>query len=480
MKSISVKEIIKATGATLLCGNEDIIIEGASINSRQINENDLFIPIVGEKVDAHKFMFDALKTGASVSFTSKHTKEDVENESLSDDKAVLKVDDTLRALQALAQYSRSRFNLPLVGITGSVGKTTTKEMVATALEAKYNTLRTEGNLNSQIGLSLMMLRFEDAHAAAVIEMGVSEEGEMNRLVAIAKPEFAVMTNIGMSHINQFKKKENTRREKLNIIDYFKEKSVLYVNADDELLREIAQYKNNPQKEMLIDDETKKALDKCKVTTFGTSPEYDFYATDIVTGSDGMEFTCNAKDGRSVPVKLNVPGMHNVINALAAIAVADGVGISMEDAAKALLSYKTIAMRGTIIDNGKFKIIDDTYNASPDSIKSGIDVVTGIKDATRKYAVLADVLELGEVSHDCHYEVGKYVAASSVDELVTVGNEAKYIAKAVNDAGVDKKVVSFDSNEDAINYLKDTVTDGAVLLVKGSRGMHMDEIVKALS
>lgn len=477
MEKIYVSEILKATGGELLAGNTDIYIVDATTNSREVKENNLFIPIIGERVDGHKFLVQALNDGASVSFTSIHDKNDAILSEISSDKALIKVDDTLKALQALAAYSRSKYNIPLVGITGSVGKTTTKEMVAAALSAKFNTLKTQGNLNSQIGLSLMMLRFDNAHEAAVIEMGVSENNEMSRLCNIAKPKYAVMTNIGMSHISQFKKRENTRREKLNIINHFDENSVLFVNADDELLMEIAKAKKG-EMSILIDEQTKVALDRCKVVTFGTSVECDYYATNIENDEQSSAFTMVNSD-KKIKVELNVPGMHNIINALAALAVSDELGINLDEASKELTKYHPIAMRGTIINNGKFGIIDDTYNASPDSIKSGINVLTGMKNATKTFAVLADVLELGEASYDCHYEVGVYVANSSVDELVTVGNEAKAIAKAVKDSNSTKVVHSFDNNNQAIEYLKKNVPNGAMLLVKGSRGMHMDEVVEAL-
>ena len=478
MEPISVKEILQAVNGELLTGNENIVIKGATTNSRQINKDDLFVPIIGERVDGHKFIAQALNDGASVSFTSEHTKENVSQLTDKEDKAVILVDDTLKALQDIATYSRSRFDVPLVGITGSVGKTTTKEMIAAALESAKCVLKTQGNLNSQIGVSLMMLRFEKKHEAAVIEMGVSEIGEMSRLVNIAKPGFAVMTNIGMSHINQFKVKENTRKEKLNIINCMEPSfGTLFVNGDDELLAQIIEYKKGNAR-IDISDDTKKILDKIKVVSFGTSKECDFYARDINLIDEKSTFTMVHGD-EIVPVTLNVAGKHNIINALAALAVSKQMGISYEDAVKGLRNYRPIAMRGTIISNGKFRIIDDTYNASPDSIKSGIDVLTGMSDVTRTYAVLADVLELGEVSYQCHYDVGKYVAQSKTDELVTIGNEAKAIAQAVNDANCGKVVHSFDSNEEAIAYLKENVCDNALLLVKGSRGMHTDEIVEAL-
>ena len=308
----------------------------------------------------------------------------------------------------------------------------------------------------------MMMRFNSCHEAAVIEMGVSENGEMTRLADIAKPKYAIMTNIGMSHISQFKKKENTRKEKLNIINHFDEDSVLFVNGDDELLNTISK-----------DD-----LVKGRIVRFGIGEHCDYRATDIISNDTNISFNV-VYEKKKLPVKLNVPGMHNVINALGAIAIANTMNLDVNKAIEGLSEYAPIQMRGSIIEKDGFKVIDDTYNASPDSIKSGIDVLVGIKDATRRFAVLADVLELGEMSYTCHYEVGQYLATKDVQELVTVGKEAKAIAKAVVEAGSSIKVSSFDSNEEAIRYLKEAIIKGSILLVKGSRGMHMDEVVKAL-
>ena len=455
-EEISVADILKVTNGKLIAGGDKAYIKGATTNSREVQAMDLFVPIIGERVDGHNFINMAFESGASVSLTSKEIQ--VENES----KALVLVEDTLKAFQQIAAFQRSKFLVPLIGITGSVGKTTTKEMISAALSKELNILKTQGNLNSQIGLSLMMMRFNSNHEAAVIEMGVSENGEMARLADIAKPKYAIMTNIGMSHISQFKKKENTRKEKLNIINYFEEDSVLFVNGDDELLNAIS-----------MDD-----LVKGKIVRFGIGEHCDYRAVDIVSNDSDISFTV-VFGNETYPVKLNVPGMHNVINALGAIAIADNMNLDVNKAIEGLGEYAPIKMRGEMIDKGGFKVIDDTYNASPDSIKSGIDVLVGIKDAKKKIAVLADVLELGEMSYTCHYEVGQYLATKEVHELVTVGNEAKAIAKAVVEAGSSMRVNSFDSNVEAIAYLKEAATQGSVLLVKGSRGMHMDEVVNAL-
>lgn len=468
MDYITVKEIINITNAKLLSGNEDTKVFGASTNSREINEGDLFVAIKGERVDGHKFIDMALNDGASATFTQ------VELDNYLEDKAYILVDDCLVALQQVAKYIREKYPISLVGITGSVGKTTTKEMIAAALETEKNVLKTAGNMNSQIGLSLMMFRLKKAHEMAVIEMGVSEPNEMVNLADIARPNVAVVTNIGVAHIQQFKSRENILKEKLQIIDNFTSSdNILFVNGEDDILsKDLSQYD--------LCETTKKALEKIKVVRFGTSSNCDYMAKDIVTKNGKCYFTA-VFDGVEEKIELNVLGIHNVYNALVALAVAKSYGVSIENAKKGLANYRPLAMRGTIEELGNLTIIDDTYNASPDSMKSGINVLLSLENVEKRYAVLADILELGESSYECHYEVGKYISDKNIDEVVVVGNEAKAIVKAIKDSGNTAIITNmFDTNLEASNYLKASFKEKeCAILIKGSRGMKTDEIVKSL-
>lgn len=467
MEPMKIKEIVEATGGTLLCGSEETRIRSVSINSNEIGADALFVPIIGERVDAHRFLGSALDNGAAASFTSRP-------ETAVHGGTQILVADTVKALQDMAACYRQRFSVPVVGVTGSVGKTTTKEMISAALETSLCVLKTAGNRNSQVGLPLTVLELEQKHQAAVIEMGMSERGEMAKLAAVACPSLGVMTNIGVSHIAQLGSRETIRQEKCNLADTFCSGSVLYVNGDDPLLRELAE-----GKEIGLDPATEEGLRGVPVVTFGQEKEADYRAEEVRTENDRVSFTCRGPEG-SVRVRLAVPGLHNVNNGLAALAVAARLGIPMEQAARGLEEYRPLAMRGQIETVKGMKIIDDTYNASPDSMKSGIRMLTSLSGCTRTIAVLADVLELGADSDRLHREVGEFIGRESgLTHLITVGEGGARIAEGAAEAGSAVQIHSFPDKEQAGAYLQSMIRPGDGILVKGSRGMRMEEIVKLL-
>ncbi len=478
--NIAVKEIVSVVNGTLLSGSEDMIITSASVNSREIKVGALFIPVIGERVDGHNFINGAFENGAVATFVarSREITEFLEN------KAYIQVEDTIEALQMLGSWYRDQFKMPVIGITGSVGKTTTKEMVGVALATKYNVIKTLGNMNSQIGLPLMMFHFEKEHEVAVIEMGMSEEGEMERLSAIAKPDIAIMTNIGVAHIGQLGSKENIRKEKLNLINDFvgnREKRMLFLNGDDVLLREVKEQVDS----ISLSDKTKAALKETNCVLFGLENSFDFYGKDVFVKEGKTHFVLVYPNGEE-EIVLSVLGLHNVENALVALAVAYELGIEPSVAKQGLLEYQPIAMRGQIYEKNGITIVDDTYNASPDSMKSSANVLLQMEDLEKRMIVLGDVLELGEVSYECHYEVGVFIANASfngkkIDELVTVGTEARAIAKGVKETkGSEHCIVHcFETNEDAFMYIKEKAKEKTGIIVKGSRGMHMETIVNGL-
>jgi UDP-N-acetylmuramoyl-tripeptide--D-alanyl-D-alanine ligase len=502
MEALTIKEIAKAVEGTILTGDGNMQITNASTNSKKLETGSLFVPIIGEKVDAHDFIPDAFENGARACFTSRHKEV---TKDMNQAMVYISVKDTLEALQALGTYYRNKFNIPIIGITGSVGKTTTKEMVAAALETRYKVLKTEGNMNSQVGLPLMMLRLDSSYDIAVIEMGMSEFGEMAKLTNIARPEAAVVTNIGVSHIGQLKTRENIRKEKLNIINSFQPGSVLFLNGNDDLLNEIytesqalqtrkdaagnsAEEKDKEYSQNFVTiDLSSEALEKfyqSKVVGFGIEDICDYRAENIRTSEGKTYFTLrktkvqNAPDGDGEEIVLQVLGIHNVYNALVALAVSEFYHIPVSVAKEGLYNYQPIAMRGQIKEVNQIRIIDDSYNASPDSMKSGIQVLLEMENISRRIAILADILELGELSYQCHYDVGTYIAEQKIDEVVTIGKEAAYIAKGVQDKNSGIVTHSFSSNQEAIQYLKGQLKAGDGILVKGSRSMRTDEIVKA--
>lgn len=454
VEKIAVKEIVEAVKGTLLAGNPETMIEYICIDSREAHDGGLFVPIIGEKVDAHKFIAQVFDQGAAGVFMS-------HGDIIDSERVHILVKDTVKALGDLAAYYRKKFDMPIVGITGSVGKTSTKEMISAALETGHTIMKTAGNQNSQIGVPLTLFRMEKNHELAVVEMGISEFGEMDNLVRFANPDVAVVTNIGEAHIAQFGKMENTMKEKLKIAANFTEKNCLFLNGDDELLRSA------------VKDMT------CPVILYGLNEACDYRAENLHIQDGKNCFTMIYPEGRE-DIVIRQLGIHNVQNALVAMAVANHFGIKPEISKKGLENYEGVAMRQQMnhLERG-IKVIDDTYNASPASVKSGMDVLKQLDNPGRKIAVLADILELGEASEKIHYDLGIDVAKFGIQMVVTVGEEMKVLARAIIDSGNGISVCSFDNNTDASEWLIKNIQDGDAVLVKGSRGMHEEEVVKAL-
>lgn len=474
MRSYQAKEIAEIVNGKIVAGDGLAEITDCSTDSRERGEGLLFVPVIGERVDAHDFIADAYKNGMRAVFTSRG-----EVVPGTEGMTYIQVEDTVAALQQFAAHVRDGFNIPIIGVTGSVGKTTTKEMIAAALAAERKVLKTEGNMNSQVGLPKMMLRLKEEHEIAVIEMGMSLPGEMARLARVAKPTCAVITNIGVSHIGQLGSKENIRREKLNIINELPERGLIVINADDPLLAELKTARGR----VGVDETTKEKLVSHRIVTYGTGENADYQATDISYMGDKTFFLLSKKnDVVMQPVILSTLGEHNVLNALAAIAVAEYFDVEPKSAVKGLMAYEPTAMRGGKQVKNGITVIDDTYNASPDSMKGGIDILLATK-AERRIAVLADMLELGALSESCHREVGAYLAAKkanetpekSADLLVAIGTEARYFAAAAE--GIEAHC--FENNKEALQFLKGYLKEGDAVLVKGSRGMHLEEIVDGI-
>lgn len=452
---MTAKQIADLCGGRLLCGVPETEVCSVTTDSRSLGDRALFVPIKGERVDGHAFLGQVLENGAAAVLTQEH-------ETASGEKPWIAVSDTREALQKLAAAYRAEFSIPVVGITGSVGKTTTKEMVALALSAGFSSvLKTAGNLNSQIGLPLMVLRLSEEYNAAVLEMGMSEFGEMERLAAIAAPQYAVMTNIGISHIENLKTQENIRSEKLHITDRFTPSSILFLNGDDPLLSELSG--NLP----------------FRTVSFGLGENCDYSAREIHTDGESTIFLLRAPDGETLQLRLPCLGDHNVRNALAAVAVADALGVDRKAAAKALETYRPPAMRQQIRRAEGLTVLDDSYNASPDSVRSSLNVLASLPCEGKRGAVLADMLELGDLSEQAHYDTGREAAKSGIRFLVTVGHRAEAIARGAlaENPLLDCRVCQ--SNEEAVRELKALLGRGDAVLVKGSRGMKTDEIVTAL-
>lgn len=452
---VTIKEIVKATGGTLLCGDENQVIEHVSIDSRSSQGNDIFVPIIGKKSDAHRFIEAAIEAGCVATFTSEHEK------APSGKLGTLpwiRVDDTVTALQETGKLWREQISMPVVAITGSVGKTTTREMVATALAAERRVYKTIKNYNSIIGLPVMLTEMTRDYDIAVLEMGMNSPGEIARMTRLAQPDMAVVTNIGVAHMEFFGSQEGIRREKLSVRNGLKGGHLL-LNGDDALLCKETDGEND------------------KVVFYGRSEICQYRACDVENHNGYYSFVL-VHGQTKIPVQLAVPGIHNVNNAAAALAAADLNGVSMEAAARAIEHFTGFNNRLQIVEKNGYTLIDDTYNASPDSMKAGLNVLLA-RTAARYIAVLGDMKELGEKSAQFHYEIGTYMKDFPIAQVILVGELAKEIGNALEAEKSAIEVHSFADKTRASAYLRTIVRGGDVVYVKASNSMGLKQIVQEL-
>lgn len=449
MFELSVKDIVKITSGKLLCGDENTIIRGICTNSRKIEEGNLFVPIPGERTDGHLYIESALEIGAAT-LTSRHF--DV----VIAEKPYIQVHDTTRAMQKIAIHIRNSYHNTVIGVTGSVGKTTTREMIAAALAQHMNVYQTPENYNSQVGVPITFSLIDMNSKAAVLEMGISKEGEMENLSAMVMPDISVVTTIGVAHLEYLKTRENIRAEKLKIINHMNPDGILLLNGDDPLLAEMK--------------------DKMPVKTlfYGTQPWCDFKAENIEQTLEGITYDYVCKNER-LHIVTNFYGKHNVINSLAGLAVCQCLKYDVKKSAEGYKSFTGCRQR-VINLKDKYTIIDDTYNASPDSVRASIDVLCDMNTEGKRIAVLGDMFELGEDTDKYHYELGRYIATKNIDELAVVGNLSLNIVKGVKESNSGIKCNILKDNGEAVLYLMSIMADKDVVLVKGSHGMKMEQIV----
>ncbi len=444
---LKLSEIASLCGGTLV-GDGAVEVTLFYTDSRQTKPGMMFVPIRGENIDAHRFIPQVFALGAAATF-SEVPLEDAAG-------PVVYVKDARAALQAVAESYRERFSVPIIGITGSVGKTTTKEMVALAVSAGKKTMKTAGNANSQVGLPLTVLRLEPGDEAAVVELGVSMPGEMERIAKVAKPTVAIVTNIGVSHLEFLKTRENIMAEKIKIADYLPDGGKVFVNGDDDLLSKL------------------QSTESREIVRFGFGENCEWRAEELDADINGTRFTC-VHGAERISVYVPAAGEHNVRNALAALAAADAVGVSIEDAAQAISQYVSEARRQQIKEVNGIILIDDTYNASPDSMRAALKVLDTLNAEGTKYAVLADMRELGDHAMQAHLDVGTFAAENGADVLVGIGQLGKYFVEGFNKP---EKSMWFSSNAEAVEWLKAHVKPGDAMLCKGSLSMNTNEIIKA--
>ena len=448
----SLKEIQEmANGQPISSEYSAIVVEGVSKDTREDMSGKLYIPIIGENFNGHAFVRDAIeKKGAVASFWQKDQPEPPADLNL------IFVDDTIEALQHLASSYRNEIGMKVVGITGSNGKTTTKDMVTSVLETTFRVHKTAGNYNNHIGLPLTILSMKEDTEVAVLEMGMSGRGEIELLSTIAKPDAAVITNIGESHMQDLGSREGIAEAKLEIASGLKENGKLIINGDEPLLTE--RVGGNPN-----------------VIPFGLKANNDYQAREITLKGRGTHFIIEETE-YFIPVL----GAHNVTNALAAIIVGELFGVSEENRKKGLEQLVITGMRNEVVEtSGGWTVINDAYNASPTSMRAALDLLGSLDGYGKKIAVLGDMLELGDMEKTFHNEIGQYVQGKNVDYVFTFGALGMEIAKGAQEVMEPSRVKPFMNKQELTRELLPILESGDVVMVKGSRGMKLEEVIEAI-
>ena len=454
------KDCLDIVGGKLLQGSAAKVFRGVSINSRTIEEEELFVCIQGEKFDGHNFLGEAIKKGAAgiILSSPSHLSEDMISKGNSP--FVIQSQNTLRALQELASYQRTRFPFQVVAVTGTNGKSTTKEMIASIIETKYKTLKTLGNLNNHIGLPLTLLARKPEHEVGVLEMGMSAAGEIKRLAEIAKPDIGIITNISAGHLEQLKTIKDVQAAKGELFESLDEEGTAIVNADDPLVLELV-----------------KSL-RIKKITYGIEQPADVQASNIQNkGSRGFTFTAKIFN-QTISVNLSQIGYCNIYNALAALATGHSLGISGKDMNRGLENYQQIPQRNEQIHYEGVTLINDSYNANPQSMREALKTLSEFNIQGKRFLIIGDMLELGPLSESAHHELGQEITLSNVDHLVTVGPLASLVAEsAKKNSRHPLQIGKFNTHAEAVNYLLRNVKKGDCLLIKGSRGAKMENVIQ---
>ncbi len=464
MREMTVGEILNACGGKLLAGTPETKVRYFSIDSRDIPEGALFVPLIGEKVDAHRFLGDVRAKGAAAAFTSEGDPFAEERAAAGGgDMALIAVEGTVRALQDAGARVWDGIRIPLVAVTGSVGKTTTREMAAAAFSAGFRTFRTPNNNNGQLGVPLTMMKIGEEDELAVIEMGMSIPGEMTRISRVARPDAVIFTNVGVAHIEQLGSRENIMAEKLHIQDCMPEGSVLFLNGDDDLLRHCT-----------LREGFRKVL-------YGTTPDSDCWAEDIRLKNGCARFTAVIR-GERIPVALGVYGKHQVLNAMAALTAADWFGVDRALAAEKLGEFRGYRHRQQIFEHRGIVVVDDSYNASPQSMKAGLEILGAMEIPGRRIAVLGDMKELGPDAAEMHRETGEWLAEQkAADLLYVLGPMAAELARGAERAGFPaERIRCFEERQELGDVLEKEAREGDAVLFKGSNSMKLFELADKMS
>lgn len=462
MKNMTLERIAAVCNGIYI-GDEDgrhKEVEGVVIDSRLVERDYLFIPIRGERVDGHTFIPSVFGKGAAAVLS--------EEELANPDGPYILVKSCPVALKQLAAYYRSSLDIPVVGVTGSVGKTSTKEMIASVLGQKYSVLKTEGNYNNEIGLPLTIFKIRETHQAAVLEMGISEFGEMHRLAEMAKPDICVITNIGLCHLENLKSRDGILKAKTESFEHLNKGGIAVLNGDDDKLSGISAVNGMTPVFYGIGREKKE----------GCGAEKTVYVTEVENMGLAGTRVCIHMEDESFDAVIPIPGEHNVYNALAAACVGRRLGLTADEIKAGIEKAGTISGRTNMLHVNKMLVIDDCYNANPVSMKASLDVLS--KAPGRKIAVLGDMGELGDNEKELHYSVGKYLAGKEIDVLFATGSLSQEIVRGVQENGGSCEIYAFADREEMTKKLLSYVKEGDSVLVKASHFMEFPKVVEALT
>lgn len=452
MNKLTLAEVAQVTGAAVN-SDAEISFECVTTDSRKVTSGSLFVALKGEIFNGEDFAADALGKGAAAVIVSKSFDKNLAG-------VVLKVDDPLTAYGQIAGAWRDRFNIPVVAVTGSNGKTTTKDLTAAALNGLGHVNKTSGNFNNEVGVPMTLLELNDKHTAAVVEIGMRGRGQIESLAQVVKPTIGIVTNVSEAHIELLGSIENIARAKGELVEAIPEGGTIILNTDN---RHTAGMRNL-------------AGAGVNVVTYGLEAPADVTAKDVLIGSVSTEFTLTYR-GEDFDFEIPMLGRHNVSNALAAIAAGLTVGLSVEEIQRGISTLTTTKMRFEVIRRDGLTIVNDAYNASPASMRVAIKTASEIYNG-RLIAVLGDMMELGEISEAVHREIGAELVENKFDVLITLGELGKFIAAGARDAGL-KDVYTFDTHEDAAKKILELVRDGDTILFKASHVMHMEKIIELI-
>lgn len=458
MEKLTLEEISEAINGEIYKKGTEYDYTGVSTDTRKIKKGNIFIALRGDNFNGNEYALEAFRKGALLCIVDevKFSLKDIKDSS-----SIIIVKDTRKALLDLAKYYRKKLSVKIIGITGSTGKTSTKDLVAAALGSKFKVFKTIGNYNNEIGLPLMIFKIDNTYDVAVLEMGMSNFGEIHYLADTARPDIAIITNVGLSHVENLKSRENILKAKLEITHFFNSDNILIVNNDNDLLSEISS-------------------NRFKIIRVGIDSIADYMADNIHIENENIKFNAfEYNSDKKVEFKIDILGKHNVSNSLLAIACGRLLNIEYKDLVRGIKNVEVTSMRLDVTKGKKFTIIDDSYNASPDSMKAALDVLCSI-NCKRRIAVLGTMGELGDQAYEAHKEIGNYVRNKNIDCFISLSdfNDAYYEGFTFNNDNVDD-IYQFENYDDLVEFLTKNIEKRDAVLVKASRAMKFESIVNEL-